>query len=157
MMKYRWMILLLCVFALTGCAKSGKIEPSKQFKVHSAQTEIALGAPAAPILEALGAPFGYAENKSGIYSGVEKTYRFSGLNLRTYQSEDGDRILGMLITDKSLQTTEGIAIGDTADRVRECYGQDAIQDGHCVVRSNSGRMVLMLKNDVVTAIQYSLV
>lgn len=157
MMKYRWIALLLCVFALTGCAKSGKIEPSKQFKVCSAQTEIALGAPAAPILEALGAPFGYAESKSGVYSGVEKTYRFSGLNLRTYQSEDGDRILGMMITDKSLQTGEGIAIGDTADQVRECYGQDAIQDGHCVIRSGSGRMVLMLKNDVVTAIQYSLV
>ncbi len=157
MMKYRWMILLLCVFLLTGCAKSGEIEPSKQFKVQSAQTEIALGAPAAPILEALGAPFGYAESKSGTYSGVEKTYRFSGLNLRTYQSEDGDRILGMLITDKSMQTTEGIAIGDTADRVRECYGQDAIQDDHCVIRSGSGRMVLMLKNNLVTAIQYSLV
>lgn len=157
MMKYRWIALLLCLFALTGCAKSSKVEPSKQFKVQRAQTEIALGAPAAPILEALGAPFGYAESKSGIYSGVEKTYRFSGLKLRTYQSEDGDRILGMLITDKSLQTTEGVAIGDSADRVRECYGQDAIQDDHCVIRSGSGRMVLMLKNNVVTAIQYSLV
>ncbi len=157
MMKYRFIALLLCIFALTGCAKSGKVEPSKQFKVRSAQTEIALGAPAAPILEALGAPFGYAESKSGIYSGVEKTYRFSGLNLRTYQSEDGDRILGMMITDNSLQTGEGIAIGDTADRVRECYGQDAIQDDHCVILSGSGRMVLMLTNNVVTAIQYSLV
>ena len=110
-----------------------------------------------PILEALGAPFGYGEYRSGAYAGVEKTYRFQGLNLRTYPSQDGERILGVMITDSSLQTPEGISIGDSASRVRECFGSDAIQSGCCTVSRSGEQMVVLLEHNVVTAIQYSLI
>lgn len=152
-MKYILISLILCLL-LTGC---GKQPPeTAHFSVSRDDTLIALDAPAEPVLAALGAPFGYGEYQSGSRAGVEKTYRFQGLNLRTYPGQDGERILGVMITDNSLPTPEGIRVGDSASRVRECFGSDAIQSDCCTISRNGEKMVVLLEHNVVTAIQYSL-
>lgn len=152
-MKYFLLTLIFCLL-LSGCGE--KPVETAHFSVLRDDTQITLNAPAEPVLEALGAPFGYGEYRSGSHAGVEKTYRFQGLNLRTYPSQDGERILGVMITDSSLQTPEGICIGDSASRVRECFGSDAIQSGCCTLSRGSEKMVVLLEHNVVTAIQYSL-
>lgn len=153
MMKYFLFTLILCLL-LTGC---GRKEPQmSHFSVSRNDTQITLDAPAEPVLKALGAPFGYGEYRSGAHSGVEKTYRFQGLKLRTYPGRDGERILGVMITEEGHQTPEGISIGDSAARVRERFGSDAIQSGCCTVSREGEKMVVMLENNVVTAIQYTL-
>lgn len=152
-MKYFLFTIFLCLL-LTGCAQ--KSDAAVHFSVSRNDTQITLDAPAEPVLKALGAPFGYGEYQSGAHSGVEKTYRFQGLNLRTYPSRDGERILGVMITEEGHQTPEGISIGDSAARVRECFGSDAIQSGCCIVSRGSEKMVVMLEHNIVTAIQYTL-
>lgn len=152
-MKYILFSLIFCLL-LTGC---GSQPPeAAHFSVCRDNTLITLDAPAQPILEALGAPFGYGETRSQDWAGVEKTYRFQGLNLRTYPGQDGERILGVMITDNSLGTPEGIRVGDSATRVRECFGSDAIQSGCCAISRGGEKMVVLLEHNVVTAIQYSL-
>lgn len=152
-MKYFLFTIFLCLL-LTGCAQ--KQVQTEHFSVSRDQTQITLDAPAEPVLKALGAPFGYGEYRSGAHSGVEKTYRFQGLNLRTYSGQDGERILGVMITEEGHQTPEGISIGDSAARVRECFGSDAIQSGCCTVSRGGEKMVVMLEHNIVTAIQYTL-
>lgn len=152
-MKYVLLTLIFCLL-LTGCADQAP--PAAHFSISRNDTRITLDAPAAPVLEALGAPFGYGESLSGSHTGVEKTYRFQGLNLRTYPGQDGERILGVMITDSSLQTPEGICVGDSASRVRERFGSDAIQSGCCTVSRDGEIMVVLLEHNVVTAIQYCL-
>ena len=88
---------------------------------------------------------------------MEKTYRFTGLDVRTYQGKDGERILNLLITDDSLETPQGISVGDTAAQVRACFGQDAIQGNRCTIQTASEKMVLLLENNLVASIQYSLI
>ena len=61
-----------------------------------------------------------------------------------------------MITEGGHQTPEGISIGDSVARVRECFGSDAIQSGCCTVSREGEKMVVMLENNVVTAIQYTL-
>lgn len=153
-MKYFLFTIFLCLL-LTGCAQ--KQVQTEHFSVSRDQTQITLDAPAEPVLKALGAPFGYGEYRSGAHSGVEKTYRFQGLNLRTYSGQDGERILGVMITEEGHQTPEGISIGDSAARVRECFGSDAIQSGCCTVSRGGEKMVVMLEHNIVTAIQYTLI
>ena len=152
-MKYFLFTIFLCLL-LTGCAQ--KQVQTEHFSVSRDQTQITLDAPAEPVLKALGAPFGYGEYRSGTHSGVEKTYRFQGLNLRTYSGQDGERILGVMITEEGHQTPEGISIGDSAARVRERFGSDAIQSGCCTVSRGGEKMVVMLEHNIVTAIQYTL-
>lgn len=152
-MKYCLLILLLCLL-LSGCGKG--TEPAVYSSVLGSKTEITLDAPAEPVLAALGTPFGYGERKSAAHRGVEKTYRFSGLDVRTYESRDGERILGVMITGGGFHTPEGITVGDTAARVRECFGPESIREGCCTVCRTGEQMVLTLENNVVTAITYSL-
>lgn len=152
-MKYFLFTIFLCLL-LTGCAQ--KQVQTEHFSVSRDQTQITLDAPAEPVLKALGAPFGYGEYRSGAHSGVEKTYRFQGLNLRTYSGQDGERILGVMITEEGHHTPEGISIGDSAARVRERFGSDAIQSGCCTVSRGGEKMVVMLEHNIVTAIQYTL-
>lgn len=152
-MKYFLFTIFLCLL-FTGCAQ--KQVQTEHFSVSRDQTQITLDAPAEPVLKALGAPFGYGEYRSGAHSGVEKTYRFQGLNLRTYSGQDGERILGVMITEEGHQTPEGISIGDSAARVRERFGSDAIQSGCCTVSRGGEKMVVMLEHNIVTAIQYTL-
>ena len=153
-MKTMLILVLLCLL-LSGCGKQEA--PAAHFSVTRAQTVIALDAPAAPVLEALGAPFGYGEQRGTSRKGVEKTYRFTGLDVRTYQGKDGERILNLLITDDSLETPQGISVGDTAAQVRACFGQDAIQGNRCTIQTTSEKMVLLLENNLVASIQYSLI
>lgn len=155
-MKLKIIIAALLALLLTGCAQSGEPITLSHFTVQREQTEISLDALATPILEALGAPFGYTERCPNPRFGVERTYRFAGLNLQTYQAEDGDRVRGILLTDESMQTEEGITVGSTAEEVRACYGQDAIQDNCCIVTRSTETMTLLLQNNVVTVIQYAL-
>ena len=153
-MKTVCLILMLCLL-LSGCGKTP--EPTVYSSVQGTRTEITLDAPAEPVLAALGAPFGYGERKSADYRGVEKTYRSSGLDVRTYQSQDGERILGVNITGSDFRTPEGIAVGDSAAQVRSCFGENAIQGNTCTIQTASEKMVLLLENNLVASIQYSLV
>lgn len=156
MKKYLILFLIFCLLltVFTGCGRKQSL--SRYTTVMHRDIPIALNAPAAPILAALGAPFGYGESKSGVYHGVEKTYEFTGLRVKTFQSGDEERILGVMITGSSMQTPDGIAIGDPASRVAECFGADAIQNDCCVVSRSQERMVVLLEHNVVTAIQYTL-
>lgn len=153
-MKTMCLLILLCL-VLCGC---GKQAPSTtHFSVTRQETVIALDAPAAPVLAALGAPFGYGEQRAAARKGVEKTYRFPGLDVRTYQSSDGERILDLTITDRTMETPQGISVGDTAAQVRSCFGENAIQGNTCTVQTASEKMVLLLENNLVASIQYSLI
>lgn len=154
MKKYLVLLLIVCL-SLSGCGK--RLSQSNYTTVLCADVSIGLNALADPVLAALGAPFGYGESKSGVYSGVEKTYQFSGLRLKTFQSQDGERISGVMITDKNLATPDGLCIGDSAEQVRSRFGENCIQDNCCIINRSREQMVVLLENNFVTAIQYTLV
>lgn len=151
-MKKFAVIVMLCCLLLAGCGR--QLSRADFTTLVRQNVAIALNAPAAPVLDALGAPFGYGES-STLYSGVEKIYQFSGMRLKTVQSREGERIQGVMITAAGMQTPEGISVGDNIDRVRECLGEWAIENDCCVVNRSREQMVVLLEHDVVTAIQYT--
>lgn len=151
MRKYCILIPLLCL-ALTGCGEKTVAHTT----VLRRDVPIGLSAPAGPVLAALGAPFGYGEHKGHGRSGVEKTYRFAGLRLETFEGRGGERILGMTITDRETQTPEGIAVGDSAAAVRSRFGDGALRGDCCTVLREKEKLEILLQNGVVAAISYTL-
>lgn len=150
MRKYFALALLLCLL-LTGC---GSEKATVHTMVLRGDVPIALSAPAEPVLAALGAPFEYGEHSG--QTGLEKTYRFAGLGLKTVEADGCERILGMTITDGNILAPDGIAVGDSAKQVYARFGADAFREGYCTVFRNREKLEILLQNGVVTAISYSL-
>lgn len=148
-------ILILCIVSmlLAGCGASGEPE-QKHFTISAGETTLCLDALAQSALEALGAPYGYTETASCAFAGTEKTYDFGAFYLRTYPAVDGDRILGWWFQGDKLHTPEGVAIGSCRDQVEDAYGEFA--GNACVVTRGEEKLTILLEDDTVTTVQYSL-
>ena len=145
-------LLLLCAFALTGCGKTGTPETTGNFALLRDGAEITLDAPAAEVLSGLGAPFVYAEAALSDFPGVERTYCFSGMELRTHPCRDGERISSVRITGSGTKTAEGLCVGSTAEQVQSCFGLASPPGESCTVIRAPEAMTLTIRNNVVTQI-----
>lgn len=145
----------VCIIALllSGCGAAGEAS-EKHFSMTADGASLSLDAPAKQILDTLGAPYGYTETASCAFAGTEKTYDFGGFYLRTYPAKDGDRILGWWFSSGSLSTPEGITIGSSRDQVEAAYGE--FTGSACVVSRGEEKLTILLENDAVTTVQYSL-
>ena len=148
-------LVTVCIIAmlLAGCGASGETG-QKHFSVAAGETVLTLDAPAKNALETLGAPYGYTETASCAFAGTEKTYDFGAFYLRTYPAKDGDRILGWWFSGSELHTPEGIAIGSEREQVEQAYGE--FTGNACVVTRGEEKLTILLKDDTVTTVQYSL-
>lgn len=116
---------------------------------------IAMNAPAAPILEQLGAWQSYNEAPSCAYQGMDKIYTYPGLQLTTYTVDDVDYVLSVLLRDDSLVTPEGIYVGSSLEEVRKAYGDRSTQNLTQYTYA-SGRMTLsfLFESDKLVQIEY---
>ena len=138
---------------LAGCGASGETG-QKHFSMAAGETVLTLDAPARTALENLGAPYGYTETASCAFAGTEKTYDFGSFYLRTYPARDGERIRGWWFSGSGLHTPEGIAIGSEREQVEQAYG--AFSGNACVVTRGEEKLTILLEDDTVTTVQYSL-
>lgn len=55
---------------------------------------------------------------------VNKIYTFKKFEITTYLQDGEDKIGSIYLLDESLETEEGIKIGDTFEKLKEKYGED---------------------------------
>lgn len=121
-------------------------------------TEIAMHAPAAPIVEALGEPKKYTESASCAFEGLDKTYYYGSFYLDTYPMGEEDFVYGWWFADDSLTTEEGIYIGATQAQVEAAYGADAFNGTNAyTVTKGDTMLTVILEDGVVTSIQYAII
>lgn len=147
-----FLILTLC---LTGC---GADKGSRWEAFRHEDIEIAMHAPAADILEALGEPKTVTESPSCAFEGVDKTYYFGSFYLTTYPGKDGERVSGLWFADDAAATPEGIAIGSTREAVETAYGTDGFNgvNAYYLTKDNS-KLTIILIDGVVGSVQYEAV
>ena len=109
-----------------------------------------------PLISALGSDYSYKESPSCAYTGMDKFYIYNGFSIYTYPDNDAvDHVLQVVLTDDSLSTPEGLTLGDAASKVTDLYGEPAKKsDSSYLYTDGTTNLVITIKNDVVSAIQY---
>ena len=143
-------ILLACTFALALAACNGGSAAPTDNKTTQSQsapagtapalplqfapkgTAIEIGAPPAPVLEALGEPLANFESPSCALKAKDVTYKYQGFELTvTYPEQGEDYISGVRLLDDTYEIPGGVTIGSTIEDITAAYGTDYREDnGH---------------------------
>lgn len=155
--------MLLC---FAGCQPAETESPGNQTKepVQDSYsftyngTKIALHAPAEAIVAALGEAKTYSESTSCAFEGLDKQYGYGSFYLETYPIGDKDYVYGWYFVDDMVENAEGICIGSTKADVEAAYGAENYNGTNAFeMTKGSGKLTVILENDVVTSIQYAIV
>lgn len=121
-------------------------------------TKIALHAPAADVVAALGEPKTYSESTSCAFEGLDKSYGYGSFYLETYPIGDKDYVYGWYFVDDMVENDEGICIGSSKADVEAVYGAENYNGTNAFeVTKGSGKLTIILENDVVSSVQYVIV
>lgn len=116
---------------------------------------------AEPILDKLGEPpFGTFESPSCAFQGMDRTYYYNGFELYTYTEGDDDTeyVFTVKLMSDAVSTSEGVSIGDKAEKVIEKYGSDYKEaSGQYVYTDQNGKLSFKIQSGEVAAIEYSLI
>lgn len=146
--------MLLLLTACQGKENEGE-ETGKDYAFQSGETVIRIDAEAKAILEALGACRSYSESPSCAFEGMDKVYTYNGFEVETYCLGDVDYIASVQLLDDSVKTREGISIGDTAEQVKETYGEATEFSANALIyRAEGVTLQFLLRDGKVTNIQY---
>lgn len=174
-----WLSVLFSIFFLAACAKQEETDsnipsstPESQEETDSNSSDpiqdtqeaftflvsgiaIPLDGESADLVDQLG-DYEYFEAQSCAYQGLDKIYTYHGFTLYTYEADGTDHVLSVVLTDDSLTTPEGIAIGFGVDEVKAAYGDDFTINGSAYVYTK-GKTTLsfILEDDRVISIEYA--
>lgn len=117
--------------------------------------KIQIDADAKKYVEQLGEPASYYESPSCAFDNLDKFYTYHGFEIDTYYSNEKDLVLGVVLLDDTVSTTEGICIGDAKDKVSSVYGQATEEtDNSVTYKKDDMKLVFIFQDDVVAAIEY---
>ena len=103
----------------------------------------------------LGEPASYYESPSCAFDNLDKFYTYYGFEIDTYYSNEKDLVLGIVLLDDTVSTTEGVCIGDAKDKVQTVYGEPTEKtDNSATYKKDNMKLVFIFQDDVVGAIEY---
>lgn len=149
------LILAILIF-LSGCGNAAP-EQSENFSYTYGETVIEMGADAQPVIEKMGEPGSYTEQPSCAFDGMDKTYYYGGFYMTTSPAKNGDRISSLWFADDSVQTEEGIRIGDSREKVEQAYGSDGFNGINAwILKKGDSCLTIVLNDDTVTTVLYEM-
>ena len=110
------------------------------------------------VLALLGHTDDVFEAPSCAFDGIDRIFRFPGVQIHTYPDGDEDFVHTINIRDDSVTTLNGIFIGSSLGDVIAAYGSDYEQE-FGMFRYTLGRTTLsfFVEDDIVTGILYELI
>lgn len=135
-------------------AESGGETDYKGYVFNYSGTLVGVDADAAPIIKALGEPASYYEAASCAFEGLDKTYTYRGFEIDTYPEGDKDYVSAVVLKDDSVQTAEGICIGDSREKLQQKYGDGATEGSALVYAKDGMKLCFILQNDEIVSIEY---
>ena len=90
--------------------------------------------------------------------GTDNVYNYETFEVTAYNDGSGEVIYSIYIIDPNITTPEGLALGDSLDRVVELYGEGYQQNGTAYEYSSEGTMLsLIVQGDTAASIEYRMI
>ena len=108
------------------------------------------------VISALGKGYAYSEAPSCDHDGVDKIFKYSGVEFNTFPDGSKDIINEIIITDTQHKTSRGIVVGNSKDDVIARYGSDYQKKGLALVYPGNGSSLwFYFKGNTVSSISLS--
>ena len=90
--------------------------------------------------------------------GTDNLYNYGTFELTAFDDGEKELIYSILLTDPNITTTEGLALGDSAQKVRDIYGEGYTQQGNAYVYTGDAeQLYIILQNETVASIEYRMI
>ncbi len=118
-------------------------------------TDIHTHAEAADIIAALGEPKDKQESASCAFEENDIQYFYGSFYLTTGTLKGVDYITALWFADDTVETNEGLCIGDSKEKVEKIYGTDGFNGTNAYVNKKGDmELTIIIKDDAVSSIQY---
>lgn len=106
---------------------------------------------------ALGTAASVFQVPSCAIDGTDNVYNYETFEVTAFDDGSGEVIYSVLFIDPNLTTAEGLALGDSAAKAVELYGEDYTEEGTArIYTRNNTQLYLILQNDAIISIEYRL-
>lgn len=100
----------------------------------------------------------YYEVESCAFEGLDKEYTYDHYVVTTYPEEGTDKVKSVYFLDSEVQTTEGIKIGDTYEKMVEAYGSDyENSDNQYTYTKGKTQIIFLVEENTISDITYNYV
>lgn len=90
--------------------------------------------------------------------GTDNLYNYGTYELTAFDDGTNELIYSILFIDPNITTTEGLALGDSAARVLELYGENySVQGTSWVYSGDAEQLILILQGETVASIEYRMI
>ncbi len=89
--------------------------------------------------------------------GTDNVYSYGTIEVTAYDEGNGEHIYSVYIVDANITTNEGLALGDSKDKVIELYGENFTDNnGEYTYKKGNTLLVIVFQNDTVLSIDFRL-
>lgn len=90
--------------------------------------------------------------------GTDNLYNYGSFELTAFDDGTSELIYSILLTDPNITTTEGLALGDSVQKVTEIYGEGYTQEGNAYVYTGDAEILyIIVQGDYVASIEYRMI
>lgn len=161
----RWLTVLLAVLCLVALVSCKEDEPAAKDEPYAFVVDgvtVTPGELSATVLTALKSRNPAISSKGSCLGGVDGedvNYVYQGFRIQTFRLSEGDaneEIRWVTLTDDSVKTEKGIAIGATIEAVKAAYGEPATTTGGTLIYRRGGtELRFETRNGAVIGIAYT--
>lgn len=157
-------IILMSMLVMVGCGSKDKAPDTasdanteaKGYVMTVQGTDVAVNAPMAPIVDALGEADKYFESESCAFQGLDKVYTYGSVVITTYPEDGKDYVYSIELKDDTVTTKEGAYIGMAKADVVNAYGAATNETEVALVyEKDACQLAFILEDDCVKNITYT--
>ena len=162
------MVLGLCACGNDDSSNGAATEPTKGGDKAPATTPVGytftyndyqfgVGMSVEAMLENLGEPVQKIESESCAFGGKDTVYYYGSLQISTNDEDGYEKIYSIYVDNDLLPTEEGVNVNDTAQQVKDVYGEPGSNSTeNCLIYAKAGMYLkFILKDNKVSSITYT--